>query len=65
MPLKKTSEVDVAKPLKTIIATTFSTSESKESDSFKDSIDEFNQLRTNAVCRTLEKHEKSLQILYK
>ena len=65
VPLKKTSEVDLIKPLRTIIASTFSTADKQESEQFREPIEEINTLRTNATVKALDKHESSLETLYK
>uniref|UniRef100_A0A914X123 BRO1 domain-containing protein n=1 Tax=Plectus sambesii TaxID=2011161 RepID=A0A914X123_9BILA len=61
-PLKKTNEVDLSKPLRTFISSTFKTSDdgSTESD---EAVSEFNKLRNKAVMQPLDKHESSLDLL--
>ena len=65
IPLKKTSELDLVKPLKNIIASIFSTADNQESLKYTEAIQEFHKLRNNAVWKTLDKHESSLEVLYK
>lgn len=61
VPLKKTSEVDLIKPLKNVIALRFSTADNPED--FGEAIVELNKLRNNANIRALDKQESSLEIL--
>ncbi|XP_068188862.1 programmed cell death 6-interacting protein isoform X2 [Antennarius striatus] len=61
VPLKKTSEVDLVKPLSKFITTTYSTSE--EQGEYLRAVEELNKLRKSAVGRPLDKHESSLDIL--
>ncbi|XP_076063979.1 programmed cell death 6-interacting protein-like protein AliX [Oratosquilla oratoria] len=62
IPLKKASDVDVLKPLKNLITSRYQT---HEQESYISSINEFAKLRSNAVCRTLDYHESSLETLYR
>ncbi|KAG1648906.1 Programmed cell death 6-interacting protein [Nymphon striatum] len=61
VPLKKTSEVNLAKPLKNAIPANYSTAENPVS--CEDAVDQLDKLRNNAVCRPLDKHENSLDII--
>ncbi|XP_068603190.1 programmed cell death 6-interacting protein [Brachionichthys hirsutus] len=61
VPLKKTSEVDLVKPLSKFITATYPTSE--EQGEYLRTVEELNKLRKNAVGRPLDKHESSLEIL--
>jgi len=63
IPLKKTSEVDLIKPLKNVIALRFSTADNPED--FGESIIELNRMRNNANIRALDKQESSLEVLCK
>jgi len=60
VPLKKTQSVDYVKPLSNYIKNTFSNEIFNEN---KDSLAELNQLRGNAVVKSLDKHETSLETL--
>lgn len=60
IPLKKTSEVDLVKPMKNLIALRFSTADNPEN--FSASITELNKLRSLACIRALDKNEASLEI---
>ena len=61
IPLKKTSEVDIVKPLKNLIALRFSTADNPEN--FDEAIVELNRLRSVATVRNLDKQESSIEIL--
>lgn len=60
IPLKKSQNVELVKPLSNYIKNTFS--DEKLHDT-KDALAELNQLRTNAVLKSLDKHETSLDVL--
>lgn len=60
VPLKKTSDIDLVKPLKNLIALRFSTADNPEN--FNDAIVELNKLRSLACVRALDKNESSLEI---
>jgi len=60
VPLKKTQNVDFVKPLSNYITNTFSNQVLNEN---KDCIAELNQLRSNALIKSLDKHETSLDTL--
>ena len=62
VPLKKASDVDVLKPLKNLILSKYSTT---ESENYIAAINDLNKLRQNAVCRTLDYHESSLDTIYR
>ncbi|XP_026204004.1 programmed cell death 6-interacting protein isoform X2 [Anabas testudineus] len=61
VPLKKSSEVDLVKPLSKFVAATYSAGE--EQGEYTRAVEEFNKLRKNALGRPLDKHESSLEIL--
>lgn len=61
VPLKKSSEVDLVKPLSKFITATYQKSE--EQGEYTRAVDELNKLRKNAVGRPLDKHESCLEIL--
>ncbi|KAK3532342.1 hypothetical protein QTP86_016029, partial [Hemibagrus guttatus] len=61
VPLKKTSEVDLVKPLSKFIASAYPAGE--EQTEYLRSVDELNKLRKSALGRPLDKHESSLEIL--
>ncbi|XP_077563185.1 programmed cell death 6-interacting protein-like protein AliX [Haemaphysalis longicornis] len=63
VPLKKTSEVDLIKPLANVISTYYSTAD--EQSNYNEALTELNKLRMNATWRTLDKHESSLDIMYR
>lgn len=62
VPLKKPADVDIVKPLKNLISSSYNTAD-KPHD-YSEAINEFNKLRTNAVWRVYEKYESSLEIVY-
>lgn len=61
VPLKKSSEVDLVKPLSKFVTATYQTSE--EQGEYIRAVEELNKLRKNALGRPLDKHESSLEIL--
>lgn len=60
IPLKKTSEIDLVKPFKNLIALRFSTADNPEN--FNDAISELNKLRSLACVRAMDKNEASVEI---
>lgn len=62
VPLKKTSEVDLVKPLKNIIQG----SNIKQSDSSQniDKINSLNKQRNHAVFKVFEKNDAALEAIY-
>ncbi|XP_053605524.1 apoptosis-linked gene 2-interacting protein X 1 isoform X2 [Plodia interpunctella] len=60
VPLKKSSDVDVVKPLKNLIQSTYNTGENQED--YSEALNELSRLRTNAIWKVFEK--SSLEILY-
>ena len=60
IPLKKSQNVELIKPFSNYIKNTFS--EEKLRDT-KDALAELSQLRANAVVKSLDKHETSLEVL--
>lgn len=61
VPLKKSSEVDLVKPLSKFIQNTYPAGE--EQAEYCRAVDELNKLRRSAVGRPLDKHESSLEIV--
>nr|XP_006635761.1 PREDICTED: programmed cell death 6-interacting protein isoform X1 [Lepisosteus oculatus] len=61
VPLKKSSEVDLVKPLSKFISSTYSAGE--EQAEYIRGVEELNKLRKTALGRPLDKHESSLEIL--
>lgn len=61
VPLKKSSEVDLVKPLSKFVTASYPASE--EQGEYIRAVEEFNKLRKNALGRPLDKHESSLEIL--
>jgi len=62
VPLKRTWEVDLIKPLKTFISNTYSGSDTED---FDQALTEFNKLRNNTISKSLDKHESALEVLYR
>ncbi|XP_072929471.1 programmed cell death 6-interacting protein [Epargyreus clarus] len=60
VPFKKSSDVDIVKPLKNLIQSTYNSGESTED--YSDAINELSRLRTNAIWKVFEK--SSLDGLY-
>ncbi|XP_069776849.1 programmed cell death 6-interacting protein isoform X2 [Narcine bancroftii] len=61
VPLKKTTEVDLAKPLSKFILNTYPSGDTQAE--YVKAAEELNKLRKNAVGRPLDKHDSSLEIL--
>ncbi|XP_031617798.1 programmed cell death 6-interacting protein [Contarinia nasturtii] len=64
VPLKKPSEVDVVKPLKNLIQSSYSGNDAANASDHSESINEFSKLRNSAIWKAFEKYESSLDILY-
>ncbi|CAH2040054.1 unnamed protein product, partial [Iphiclides podalirius] len=60
VPLKKSSDVDIVKPLKNLIQSTYNTGENNVD--YSDAIEELGRLRANAIWKVFEK--SSLEIIY-
>ncbi|XP_052739941.1 programmed cell death 6-interacting protein [Bicyclus anynana] len=60
VPFKKSADVDIIKPLKNLIHSTYNTGDLNED--FTDAINELSRLRTNAIWKVFEK--SSLDVLY-
>ncbi|KAM3857910.1 programmed cell death 6-interacting protein isoform 2-T2 [Diretmus argenteus] len=61
VPLKKSSEVDLVKPLSKFVTATYAASEEKAE--YIRAVEELNKLRKSALGRPLDKHESSLEVL--
>uniref|UniRef100_A0A8C7Y0J9 Programmed cell death 6-interacting protein n=1 Tax=Oryzias sinensis TaxID=183150 RepID=A0A8C7Y0J9_9TELE len=61
VPLKKSSEVDLVKPLSKYITVTYPAGE--DQTEYIRAVEELNKLRKNALGRPLDKHDSSLEIL--
>lgn len=64
VPLKKPSEVDVAKPLTNLIQSAYNSAADTAVD-HSEAVNEFSKLRNTAIWKAFEKYESSLEILYK
>ncbi|ELT89341.1 hypothetical protein CAPTEDRAFT_127570 [Capitella teleta] len=62
VPLKRTWEVDLEKPLKTFIANTFT--ECKPED-YATALSDFSKLRNSMIAKSVDKHESALEVLYR
>ncbi|RWS31992.1 programmed cell death 6-interacting protein-like protein [Leptotrombidium deliense] len=64
IPLKKSYDVDLVKPLKNMISSFYSSSD--DPLDLNDAIEHLNKSRSNCVSRSLDpKHESSLELLEK
>ncbi|XP_072227210.1 programmed cell death 6-interacting protein isoform X2 [Leuresthes tenuis] len=61
VPLKKSSEVDLVKPLSKFVTASYPAGEDQAE--YLRSVEELNKLRKSALGRPLDKHESSLEIL--
>ncbi|XP_037549272.1 programmed cell death 6-interacting protein isoform X2 [Nematolebias whitei] len=61
VPLKKSSEVELVKPLSKFVTASYPAGE--EQTEYLRAVEELNKLRKNALGRPLDKHESSLEIL--
>ncbi|XP_061521162.1 programmed cell death 6-interacting protein isoform X1 [Phycodurus eques] len=61
VPLKKSSDVDLVKPLSKYVTSTYPAGD--EQAEYIRAVEELNKLRRNALGRPLDKHESSLEIL--
>ncbi|XP_030644645.1 programmed cell death 6-interacting protein isoform X2 [Chanos chanos] len=61
VPLKKSSEVDLVKPLSKFVTATYPVGEDQVE--YLRAVEELNKLRKSALGRPLDKHESSLEIL--
>lgn len=61
VPFKKGSDVDIIKPLRNLINSTYNTGDQHED--YTDALNELSRLRTNAIWKVFEK--TSLEVIYK
>lgn len=62
VPLKRTNEVDLVKPLRRFIENTYS---SAQPDDYNNALSEFNKLRNSMMTKSVDKHESALEVLYR
>ena len=62
IPLKRSSDVDILKPLKNLISSRY---QSCDQESYVSAINEFAKLRSQAAGRALDYHESSLETIYR
>ena len=60
VPLKKTFDVDLIKPLRQFIANTYT---SANAEDYEPALQEFNKLRNNMIAKSADKHESALEVL--
>ncbi|XP_053673122.1 programmed cell death 6-interacting protein [Anopheles nili] len=65
VPFKKPSEVDIAKPLKTLVQSNYRNLEPQQLTVINEAISELNQLRNTAVWKVFDKQESSLEVNYR
>ncbi|XP_050073837.1 programmed cell death 6-interacting protein [Anopheles maculipalpis] len=65
VPLKKPSEVDLAKPLKTLVQSNYRNLAPEQLNVINDAISELNQLRNTAVWKVFDKQESGLELNYR
>ena len=65
VPLKRSGEVDLIKPFRNAIASSFVGLGPGEIEKYGEAIVEFNRLRNNACAKPLDKHESALETIYK
>lgn len=65
VPLKKPSEVNIA-PLDNLIQSAYnSNSPGNAASSYSEAVNEFGKLRNIAIWKFFEKHEGSLEVVYR
>ena len=62
VPLKRTWEVDLNKPLKSFITSTYNNA---NPDDYNQALSEFNKLRNNMISKSVDKHESALDVIYR
>lgn len=65
IPSKRTNDVDLATPLKNYVQSTFGAEGNPVVEGIDEQLNELNKLRNKAVCSPLDKHESSLELLYR
>ncbi|KAF0296691.1 Programmed cell death 6-interacting protein [Amphibalanus amphitrite] len=63
VPIKRTSEQDLVRPLKSIIASSYSTADNPAD--YADAIQDMNKLRASATWKSFDKTESALEVLYR
>ena len=62
VPLKKTWEVDLEKPLRNFISNTYNDANPED---YNPAITEFQKLRANVISKWADKHESALEVVYR
>lgn len=65
VPEKKPYEVDIVKPLKNLIQSSYSSSQGDRQGEYNEAAAEFGKLRNGAVFKVYEKYESSLPVVNK
>lgn len=65
VPLKKPYEVDVTKPLKNLIASSYNNVGNAKMDEIMEGINSFGKLRSSSVFKVFEKYESSIPVITK
>lgn len=65
VPMKKPSEVDFAKPLKTLVQSNYRNLEPDQLNVINEAIAELNTLRNTAVWKVFDKQESGLEVNYR
>ncbi|KAK7480996.1 hypothetical protein BaRGS_00027811 [Batillaria attramentaria] len=60
IPLKKTYEIDLIKPLRNFIQSTFTQANPED---YNNALTEFNKLRNTMITKSVDKHESALEVL--
>jgi programmed cell death 6-interacting protein len=60
VPLKRTWEVDLAKPLRTFISNTY---QNANPEDYNNALQEFNKLRNSMIAKSVDKHESAIEVL--
>lgn len=64
VPLKKPTDVDLARPLNNLIKSTFSNLSATKLSEIEVSVNKFSNLRSTAVWKAFEKNDNSLELCY-
>ena len=65
VPLKKPTEVEIVKPLKNLIQTSYSTLSTDKIQAIHEALVEFSKQRNIAIWKVFDKYENSLEIIYR
>jgi len=71
VPLKKSWDVDLVKPLKAFIASTCppagpgTAADGGDASNHSAALNDFNKLRQSVIAKSVDKHESSLDVFYR